>query len=1154
MKTQKTKENQSPEKVRRHLHFYPLIIVSLCISFITHKVADAQNLLCDHSFDSVVNNGGQFPYSGCWIDNHIGQAGAVVDGIHFVTSPFSLHVYTGSNANDSLSRPEHTSVWITPGYSCQAEAKIWTPAGYAWQPGSSARVRVQFLNSVNQVISYFDSPLYQTANSSPSIYQVNCDVPTGSTQVRFSILLTKPNVTNQSIINVDECSLTRTILTPKFGIEPPFISYGAFNDTVYLKIENTGGGSIDYHVLPALVPWITIPQLTGILNSGGHKYIPAITNRNALPSDPCNQLFTAVRIAYNITDTVTIPVNINTPCGIPDLPSIVTLSGSQLVVQKRLSCGILAPPKPYTIKGFCWSPASVETTGSYSSRRQAFQRWAPYDLGMIKGCQGNTIYTFLDFGLISNAYKSLLDSIYENGLMAIITVDLDGNFDTANLRSVVNAYKNHPAVLMWAVGNEWNINLYHNHFATVQEAALGTETAAQIIKSIDTLHPIASIYGDISIANQTPNTYSIVNTLCPSVDIWGLNIYRGLEFYDLFTTWATITSKPMFLSEFGIDSFHTTQWNPLPPVGYVNELEQRIWDDSLWLDIVPEISAKNSLKQCLGGTYFEFSDEYWKVTPSGIQNTGGFYTYWNPSAFPDSFSNEEYFGIVGIDSNIRIPKQCFAQISKDFHDTLVAGFIACDTSVCVNDLIEIHFFDLSSGTPTSWLWNFGDGTTSTLPNPRHTYLAAGSYTVTLNVYDSIFSSVLQKPNYVNVQVSCGFTISGIYTYNNTVDTPLDSLRVYLNLNGNKVDSTRTNLPGQYSFTGKAPATYTISATTHKPWAGVNGTDAVKIQRHFAGLEYLTIPVRLLAADVNLSNSINGTDAVKVKRRFSGLDTTFARGDWTFAKPTGGDTVIVNGTSVTQDFQGLCVGDVNGSNIPAPGDFMPVRVTMENSGILEVRPGQEFEFPIRVKHDMNVSAISLVIPYPAEYLSIQSILFNPVNPVYNVAKGELRFAWSELQTLNLKAGETLLTLKLRAKESFTGNQTIELHPTHESELADDAGELIALAELTGYIIKPLKPIGIEDQKSILTQTKIFPNPTSDLLDVEIELAKAAITDVELTDMLGKTRTKLTIGKLKEGISKFQISTSDLPNGVFYIKLLFDFENGHSQYLHKVVIRR
>jgi PKD repeat protein len=44
------------------------------------------------------------------------------------------------------------------------------------------------------------------------------------------------------------------------------------------------------------------------------------------------------------------------------------------------------------------------------------------------------------------------------------------------------------------------------------------------------------------------------------------------------------------------------------------------------------------------------------------------------------------------------------------------------------------FVDQSSGTVTGWLWDFGDGTTSTLQNPSHSYSKTGQYTVTLTVY------------------------------------------------------------------------------------------------------------------------------------------------------------------------------------------------------------------------------------------------------------------------------------------------------------------------------------------------------------------------------------------------------------------------------------
>ncbi len=46
---------------------------------------------------------------------------------------------------------------------------------------------------------------------------------------------------------------------------------------------------------------------------------------------------------------------------------------------------------------------------------------------------------------------------------------------------------------------------------------------------------------------------------------------------------------------------------------------------------------------------------------------------------------------------------------------------------------EVRFSDESTGEPTSWLWDFGDGQTSQQQHPSHTYTTSGSKTVTLVV-------------------------------------------------------------------------------------------------------------------------------------------------------------------------------------------------------------------------------------------------------------------------------------------------------------------------------------------------------------------------------------------------------------------------------------
>jgi PKD repeat protein len=45
--------------------------------------------------------------------------------------------------------------------------------------------------------------------------------------------------------------------------------------------------------------------------------------------------------------------------------------------------------------------------------------------------------------------------------------------------------------------------------------------------------------------------------------------------------------------------------------------------------------------------------------------------------------------------------------------------------------LTVHFMDISTGSPTEWVWDFGDNTTSNLQNPTHTYTDPGTYTVRL---------------------------------------------------------------------------------------------------------------------------------------------------------------------------------------------------------------------------------------------------------------------------------------------------------------------------------------------------------------------------------------------------------------------------------------
>jgi PKD repeat protein len=79
------------------------------------------------------------------------------------------------------------------------------------------------------------------------------------------------------------------------------------------------------------------------------------------------------------------------------------------------------------------------------------------------------------------------------------------------------------------------------------------------------------------------------------------------------------------------------------------------------------------------------------------------------------------------------------------------NFYATDTRACLNQ--PVPFYDGSNNHPKTWLWDFGDGSSSTEQNPIHIYTHIGYYTVSLNttVGDTSLPYSVRKDNYIDVR-------------------------------------------------------------------------------------------------------------------------------------------------------------------------------------------------------------------------------------------------------------------------------------------------------------------------------------------------------------------------------------------------------------------
>ncbi len=401
---------------------------------------------------------------------------------------------------------------------------------------------------------------------------------------------------------------------------------------------------------------------------------------------------------------------------VPSNPSRVYIKNKQLIVEKRLSDGSLDTPKPYIIKGLTWLPATsspdsgpnpynlseavpyglfFDWPGRYPQGHVVFIHWLRgqhleylSDISLMQKMNVNTVRIYTDFGDDPAVYKEILDEFYLNDIMVIMTiVSSRYDIDRARYKKVLSLCKDHPAILMWSLGNEWNLE-YNKYwgYASVQDAAEATNLVAGEIKSIDPEHPVSSCLGDRFFDDEISNTIKWIVKRCACVDVWGLNVYRGKDFSDLFAQWKSITNKPMYLSEFGIDSFQTRSYKRFSEfqvnqcVGIENQDVQEEYAISLWSDLALNLSISDTSNPCLGGTIHTFNDHLWKIGSYHVNlgglidcdnlvdsdscreyNTEGFYLL----SSPDEVMNEEYFGIV--DAN-RKPKKAYWRLKSFYED------------------------------------------------------------------------------------------------------------------------------------------------------------------------------------------------------------------------------------------------------------------------------------------------------------------------------------------------------------------------------------------------------------------------------------------------------------------------------------------------------
>jgi gliding motility-associated-like protein len=214
---------------------------------------------------------------------------------------------------------------------------------------------------------------------------------------------------------------------------------------------------------------------------------------------------------------------------------------------------------------------------------------------------------------------------------------------------------------------------------------------------------------------------------------------------------------------------------------------------------------------------------------------------------------------------------------------VVASFTASPTSGCAPLLV--NFTDNSTGAPTTWSWNFGNGNTSSLKNPGTTYATPGTYTVTLTASKSGSSNTTTKTITVFAKPTANFTtnITTTACVDQIVNFTDASTAVSGTITGWKWDfgdgsafSTLGNPSHSYNTSGTKQVTLTVTSNNGCP---ENITKSIIVlPKPVAAFSGTPLSACVAPLNVTYTNSSTGSGTVSYLWDFgdgSGTSTTTA---------------------------------------------------------------------------------------------------------------------------------------------------------------------------------------------------------------------------------------------------------------------------------------
>ena len=288
-------------------------------------------------------------------------------------------------------------------------------------------------------------------------------------------------------------------------------------------------------------------------------------------------------------------------------------------------------------KAICYHPVSVGNT-------QRSWEFLDQDIDLMQEAGIGVVRVYVPI-----AEEEVLDKFAARGMKVITSFgyNQDSIYDlhSGTYLDYVRKYKDHPAIYLWELGNEYN---YHPEWfgGDLMNWYKTLESATDAIHAIDTNHLVTTAHGEV------PDSIALYHGR--NLDMWGFNVYRWDLPASFVADWRSKSNKPFYFSELGADSYMTIKKDSLEQG--VNERAQALAVGHIIDELTP---LANEFE---GMTLFSFTDGWWKAGNPDIQDIGGWAP--NSSGVPyDGSPNEEFWGIVNID---RTKKEVFSTVQDRF--------------------------------------------------------------------------------------------------------------------------------------------------------------------------------------------------------------------------------------------------------------------------------------------------------------------------------------------------------------------------------------------------------------------------------------------------------------------------------------------------------